>query len=669
MKKGYLSLAILIGLTLSVSGVSAKMTKEAHQYYQQASVCEYKQDMLGAIKLVQKAIEVNNDDDVMLYTKLGGLYSNVEQYQNAITAYKKAAELRPNDAFIYVSLGSIYQTIGDNANAMTAYNKALELCPEYKYNYINVANVALAQKNYNEAEEYFNKFLELYPDNDEAKANLAEAYFMNNKADKACALFKSMYEKNPDGFKEYAKYGTALYKQKEYKEAIPILEKAVEQDENSVKSLAQLALCYQNSDDFPNAERVYAKMFSIAPGMNEFRLDYANMLSAQSKDKEAIKEYNEYIKAYPKDADGYVNLGALYKRTDKIDLAIANFEKAYEIEPTDMDTVKDLAFCYHKKCDYDKAIKYYDIAIAKDPNNYSLNYNRAITLHAQEKYPEAIASYEKVLTLKNDETIRTNLNAALIEYGFKLLDENKLDDARANFNKAIAMNPKEPSAYFGMALTYENDKKEEALSYFQKAVDLDPANQEYVNVYENFKNTLSTTDLEKMAWNKLRDLQELFDKRVLIIGCGSVGTECAKRFKAFGCEVVGVDVIPRMDENYSCMVGLEMLDEQLADADVIVLTLPLTYETRGLIDGKRLSLIKKNGILVNIARGAIINQKALEEWEGIAILDVFEDEPLNRSSSLWKAENFLLTPHNSFVGEYNINRLNKVIINNLMAIS
>ena len=174
---------------------------------------------------------------------------------------------------------------------------------------------------------------------------------------------------------------------------------------------------------------------------------------------------------------------------------------------------------------------------------------------------------------------------------------------------------------------------------------------------------------KKMAWNKLRDLQELFDKRVLIIGCGSVGTECAKRFKAFGCEVVGVDVIPRMDENYSCMVGLEMLDEQLADADVIVLTLPLTYETRGLIDGKRLSLIKKNGILVNIARGAIIDQKALEEWEGIAILDVFEDEPLNRSSSLWKAENFLLTPHNSFVGEYNINRLNKVIINNLMAIS
>ena len=189
-------------------------------------------------------------------------------------------------------------------------------------------------------------------------------------------------------------------------------------------------------------------------------------------------------------------------------------------------------------------------------------------------------------------------------------------------------------------------------------------------VLEQYKRLKTFREQQKeKTWNKLRDLQELFDKRVLIIGCGSVGTECAKRFKAFGCEVVGVDVIPRMDENYSCMVGLEMLDEQLADADVIVLTLPLTYETRGLIDGKRLSLIKKNGILVNIARGAVIDQTALEKWDGNAILDVFEEEPLIQSSSLWGKENFYITPHNSFIGENNSDRLEKVILENLIAVS
>ena len=188
-------------------------------------------------------------------------------------------------------------------------------------------------------------------------------------------------------------------------------------------------------------------------------------------------------------------------------------------------------------------------------------------------------------------------------------------------------------------------------------------------VLEQYKRLVIFREQQKQkAWNKLRDLQELFDKRVLIIGCGSVGTECAKRFKAFGCEVVGVDVIPRMDINYSCMVGLEMLDDELENADVIVLTLPLTDETKGLIDRKRLELIKSNGILVNIARGAIVEQGDLEKWDGIAILDVFEEEPLEKSSPLWKKENFFITSHNSFVGEKNNNRLNTVIMRNLKLI-
>ena len=123
---GYKTLAMLIVLTLSVSTASAKMTKEAHRYYQQAGVCEYKQDIQGAISLIQKAIEVNNDDDIMLYTKLGGLYATLEKYQDAINAYQKALVLRPNDAFIYVSLGSIYQTVNNNEDALKAYKKALE---------------------------------------------------------------------------------------------------------------------------------------------------------------------------------------------------------------------------------------------------------------------------------------------------------------------------------------------------------------------------------------------------------------------------------------------------------------------------------------------------------------------------------------------------------------
>ena len=97
----------------------------------------------------------------------------------------------------------------------------------------------------------------------------------------------------------------------------------------------------------------------------------------------------------------------------------------------------------------------------------------------------------------------------------------------------------------------------------------------------------------------------------------------------------------------------------------VVLTLPLTGENRGLIDRQKLNLIKESGILVNISRGGVIDQQALEEWKGAAVLDVFEEEPLVQDSPLWSKKDYIVTPHNSFVGDNNDSRLKEVIIKNL----
>ncbi len=170
-------------------------------------------------------------------------------------------------------------------------------------------------------------------------------------------------------------------------------------------------------------------------------------------------------------------------------------------------------------------------------------------------------------------------------------------------------------------------------------------------------------------WEKHRGIQELFGKKVCIVGCGSVGTECAKRFGAFGCHVLGVDIAPYASEHYARMLPLEKLDEVLPECDVVVLTLPLTQETRGLMDANRLAGMKDGAILVNIARGAVVSQsaliQALAEKRICAVLDVFEEEPLPENSLLWELENVILTPHNSFVGEGNHQRMLDVIINNL----
>lgn len=173
---------------------------------------------------------------------------------------------------------------------------------------------------------------------------------------------------------------------------------------------------------------------------------------------------------------------------------------------------------------------------------------------------------------------------------------------------------------------------------------------------------------KRHLWEKHRGLLELSGKKVLIVGCGSVGNECAKRFAAFGCEVIGIDLYPREDSLYSIMLPMDELDNALGEADVIILTLPLTEQTKYLINDNRLSLLKSTAVLVNIARGAIVDTEALINHLGNlggVVLDVFEEEPLSEDSPLWDKENVILTSHNSFVSEGNGERLNKVIIANL----
>lgn len=172
-------------------------------------------------------------------------------------------------------------------------------------------------------------------------------------------------------------------------------------------------------------------------------------------------------------------------------------------------------------------------------------------------------------------------------------------------------------------------------------------------------------------WEKHRGLLELNGKTVCIVGCGSIGTECAKRFRAFGCSVTGVDIKPYQNELYDAMLPLDSLDDALTRADVTVLTLPLTEDTRRLINEDRFTVMKHGSVLVNIARGAIIDTDALitalNTHLGGAVLDVFEEEPLRESSPLWDMENVIITPHNSFISDKNNSRLRELVINNLTA--
>ena len=173
---------------------------------------------------------------------------------------------------------------------------------------------------------------------------------------------------------------------------------------------------------------------------------------------------------------------------------------------------------------------------------------------------------------------------------------------------------------------------------------------------------------KKHMWVKHRGLGELEDKTVCIVGCGSIGTECAKCFSVFGCKVIGVGQSERIQEYFDEVVTVEKLDNTLIDTDILILSIPLSYDTYHLIDRRRLNLLKKSAVIVNVARGSVMDTDALIErlpYIGGAVLDVFEEEPLSPDSELWDLGNVIITPHNSFVGETNGERLGNLIIKNL----
>ncbi len=138
-----------------------------------------------------------------------------------------------------------------------------------------------------------------------------------------------------------------------------------------------------------------------------------------------------------------------------------------------------------------------------------------------------------------------------------------------------------------------------------------------------------------------------------ILGLGAVGREIARLCKAFGMEVSGVrrsgqaeQPLPEVDRIYPP----GRLAEMLAESDFVVLALPLTKETRNLIGEKELRCMKPTAVLINVARGAIVDEGALvraleEKWIAGAGLDVFVKEPLPPESRFYNLPNVIFSPH------------------------
>jgi len=141
-------------------------------------------------------------------------------------------------------------------------------------------------------------------------------------------------------------------------------------------------------------------------------------------------------------------------------------------------------------------------------------------------------------------------------------------------------------------------------------------------------------------------LEELTGKTVLIVGHGSIGKDLERMLQPFHVHLLRMARSPR---TAPLVYAVDELDNLLPHADVTVLILPLTPESRGLIGAKQLGLMRQGAVLVNAARGPIVQTDALVDALNAgkirAALDVTDPEPLPKGHPLWACPNLLITPH------------------------
>ncbi|MEM7252375.1 MAG: NAD(P)-dependent oxidoreductase [Pseudomonadota bacterium] len=169
---------------------------------------------------------------------------------------------------------------------------------------------------------------------------------------------------------------------------------------------------------------------------------------------------------------------------------------------------------------------------------------------------------------------------------------------------------------------------------------------------------------------ELRPFPELSGSRWLIIGFGHIGRRIASRARAFEADIVAVRQSERIDPLADVTIGLSDLPQYLPTADVVVLACPHTDETDQLADDGFFYNLKTGGLLINIARGGLIDEDALlagleRDQPARAVLDVFATEPLPRDHAFWQHPKVTVTPHTSNAGAGTLHRGDIQFLENL----
>ena len=269
-----------------------------------------------------------------------------------------------------------------------------------------------------------------------------------------------------------------------------------------------------------------------------------------------------------------------------------------------------------------------------------------------------IMYYNENIVTNNEDVDSADI---LVTYNpFRTLDINKMENLKYIQTTSIGIDQIPVDKILNRDIVIANNKGGYSIPIGEWIV---------MSILEIYKNSKKFHEQQiNKKWKMNFSITELSGKKIGFIGTGTLATEAAKRLQGFDVEVWGVNTTGHNREYFDKCFASDKMDEVFKNCDVVVVTIPATKDTLGIINKDKFEIMKDDSVFINVGRGKIVNEedliKYLDKFKGVA-LDVFEQEPLPKESPLWDADNVIVTPHNCWVSDKNDIRVEKLMYSNL----
>ncbi|MEW6493765.1 MAG: tetratricopeptide repeat protein [Cyanobacteriota bacterium] len=354
---------------------------------------------LVATVLMVSLIRSNNATD--LYNR-GETLLELKRYEDALTAYNRAVEIKPEYAEAWKGKGDTLLELKRYEDARNAYDKAIQIQPDYGEAWIGRGNVLDSLQQYKEAVNSLDAAIKIQPDSLEAWHNRGNVQIKLEQYSAAIASFDKALELQPNYSPAWYRRGWALHNLREYEDAVKSYDKAVAHKPDSPEAWYQRGNALINQEKYKEAVESYDKAIQFQPNFSQAWYSKGSALINLRDYDKAFASFDQAVKLNSSDAEAWYNRGWALHQLQRYEEAITSYNKAIRLRRNFDQAWYNLGNVFYKLKRYQDAIASYNRVAEIKPNHYESWYSRGNALVNLKRYQEAIASYDKALQYKPD---------------------------------------------------------------------------------------------------------------------------------------------------------------------------------------------------------------------------------------------------------------------------